>query len=1011
MTYSRKFQLTLFLFVLCICTAIAQIENHQSTSDSLLFENKIEGALQALVNDHLPSDAQALGFRLRQKYLSSLSEYQKSYDEDLFPTTRDVLDSIMVEETLSLKTREIYLLNFMSAFSRRILSNTTRIEYCDQGLSLAQNTVPQDTLFLIHFLYVKASAKSDDEMFAEALEDLELAETLCLNFQPIDSNLLAKIFYRSAVCFKAMQEGLFDKGYEYLQKAEQTLLALENPDSSVLAQTYGMLSDIAWNYRDYENGLNYVKKYRAISSQIGRAPNEDPIQEAETKYHFFYKEMQFYQEHQKEEALALLKKAESDFEQYKENEEIKLRMAAIYNLMGETYIRSEPSASVPYYEKAIKTLNNKNSAYHHQYLFNLGKGSLYSGDALKSLEYSTELIELAAPINGPNLPHFYFLKAYAYIKLGNFEKALEITKEVLKVMDPSDRVDLNSHINLRNFKPTTPIVISINLLSRMGMEFKNSFPNNPLAQRTANALFQLGIIEYGRSIKAAKVTGYTKSMYEQLLSGIISTREYLKEGDLTIAELIEFSENTNEKYLWTNHISNSDPNLYFDPAVLEEEAKLRAELIELKQEAISDSSEDLTQLIFDINLQLEKIDKKKRKSNSSYYNFEEAEFSFETFRAKISPEVLVLKYEFILDSLYLFEITGSETKVNTLDTDNAFLAKIDRAYAMIADPLSDQDSLKQILKHVADILLPQIDDNIASLVIKVNGKLNLLPFDLLIRNGKYLIEDFTISYINALGLYESGQQMASVSNALIMAPTYNGAINLDGLLAVRGDEFDLSGALEEANLLGNLLPGKVLLGENAVKSSFVKTAEDHDLLHFSMHSLLNDADPELSNLAFYDGEENNKLYISELYGMRLNAHLAVLSACNTGIGEEETGDGIVSLNRAFTFAGVPSVVSSLWSAPDNATKDVMLSFYQNLGIGMSKPEALRNAKLDYINAQKMERFRHPYFWAGFVVHGDPSPIEIVRSKIKPAYYLLLAGILILGLGIGFIRKNRAIVPS
>ena len=98
----------------------------------------------------------------------------------------------------------------------------------------------------------------------------------------------------------------------------------------------------------------------------------------------------------------------------------------------------------------------------------------------------------------------------------------------------------------------------------------------------------------------------------------------------------------------------------------------------------------------------------------------------------------------------------------------------------------------------------------------------------------------------------------------------------------------------------------------------------------------------------------------------------MLSACNTGTGTIVNGEGIMSLSRALTFSGTRSAVVSLWQVPDKETSEIMISFYENLKDGQSKDEALANAKRDFIENNPMKN--HPFYWAGFVVNGDVSPI-------------------------------------
>jgi CHAT domain-containing protein/Tfp pilus assembly protein PilF len=145
------------------------------------------------------------------------------------------------------------------------------------------------------------------------------------------------------------------------------------------------------------------------------------------------------------------------------------------------------------------------------------------------------------------------------------------------------------------------------------------------------------------------------------------------------------------------------------------------------------------------------------------------------------------------------------------------------------------------------------------------------------------------------------------------------------------------------------------------------------ILHFATHGLLNSERPELSGLVFSLIDQQGKpqdgfLRLHEIYNLQLNADLVVLSACETGLGKEIKGEGLIGLTRGFMYSGAPRVVASLWNVDDLATAELMKLFYQRmLKDGMPAGAALRAAQLE-LSGQK--RWASPYFWAGFVLHGE-----------------------------------------
>jgi len=148
----------------------------------------------------------------------------------------------------------------------------------------------------------------------------------------------------------------------------------------------------------------------------------------------------------------------------------------------------------------------------------------------------------------------------------------------------------------------------------------------------------------------------------------------------------------------------------------------------------------------------------------------------------------------------------------------------------------------------------------------------------------------------------------------------------------------------------------------------------YQLIHFATHGIVNDAHPELSGvvLSLFDKNGNPQdgfLRLNDLFNLKLNADLVVLSACETGLGKEVRGEGLIGLARGFMYAGAPRVVVSLWSINDKAASEEMRRFYEGmLGSRHLRPAAaLRKAQIEM---WKQETWRDPFFWAAFVLQGE-----------------------------------------
>ncbi len=140
-------------------------------------------------------------------------------------------------------------------------------------------------------------------------------------------------------------------------------------------------------------------------------------------------------------------------------------------------------------------------------------------------------------------------------------------------------------------------------------------------------------------------------------------------------------------------------------------------------------------------------------------------------------------------------------------------------------------------------------------------------------------------------------------------------------------------------------------------------------LHFATHAQIDERHPEDSALVLAEHPgEDGLLQAREIFNLKLSADLAVLSACQTALGKEVTGEGLIGLSRAFFYAGVPSLVVSLWNVVDSPTPELMLDFYRNLDRPQDKAAALQTAKLAMIGRGA---YAHPSYWAPFILLGEP----------------------------------------
>lgn len=280
------------------------------------------------------------------------------------------------------------------------------------------------------------------------------------------------------------------------------------------------------------------------------------------------------------------------------------------------------------------------------------------------------------------------------------------------------------------------------------------------------------------------------------------------------------------------------------------------------------------------------------------------------------------------------------------------------------------------------------------LYIVPDGVLGYIPFEALLmphdmakpidfHSHRYLGREHAISYSYSATLLkemaEKQHQLTPKESLLALAPFHQRgegifveAVRPDGLaLGLRSDTLTaLPHSGEEARRVAEQRGGKALVGAAATKAAFEQQAAGYRVLHLSTHGVADDRVGDYSWLGFAKPgapREFEKLYVRDIYNLSLNADLVVLSACQAGLGKLERGEGIISLSRAFAYAGAKGMLTTLWSMKDDKAKDFMVAFYEQL-LEMPAAEALWKTRDVLLSNSKGEQ-AHPYYWAGFIAIG------------------------------------------
>ena len=438
-----------------------------------------------------------------------------------------------------------------------------------------------------------------------------------------------------------------------------------------------------------------------------------------------------------------------------------------------------------------------------------------------------------------------------------------------------------------------------------------------------------------------------------------------------------------------------------DPTLLEREKYLRGnlELYEklhhkqlTKKEPNDSLIQELNQKIFDYKNAYFAFQDTLDLHLKSFSNENNEVVNLSTISQHLANQNSAIIEYFLADSnLYIFTFFEDKQYFDKVELPSDFKNQLLTYCESLASPTSNFEISRG--SFISEFLLKKSferlaqNDAIQKVTIIPDIWLGYLPFETLSipkETSKMLVEKYDVSYAYATHLLMA-QKNNSFQNAnkpiATFAPQYQTQNQyIAAALRTRSGKnlSDLPGAKREAELIAQLFGGDAFTGKKVTESQFRQNAKDYKLLHLSMHADMDDVNPMYSHFIFNtekDTIHDGVLTAAELHNLQLNADLAVLSACNTGFGTIKKGEGIMSLSRAFRYAGVPSTVMSLWKVPDDATSKIMSYFYQFLKEGDTKDSALRRAKLAYLDQTITPEQKHPFYWAGFVAAGDMDKIS------------------------------------
>lgn len=671
-------------------------------------------------------------------------------------------------------------------------------------------------------------------------------------------------------------------------------------------------------------------------------------------------------------------------------------------------------------------------------LNNIGSICLDLGKYEEGLKYLEKALSQKEEIYGDNHP----LVATTWYNLGNgyrqikdYSRALEAYQKALSILSPgTSATDYSINPALSDI-PYPKMTIGVLAYKAWVMEQQTGSRNDPETLKFVLNTYQLAVRLIDRIRMSYQAEGDVIRLLEEsqqeVEGGIrVAKRLYDLTGDTTYINTGLWFMEKSRSALLTSALRELEGRQVagIPPGKVEQEQNLKAQIHKLEEEAISlDNDGSAMEKLF---YQREKYEALIRSFETEYPRYYEWKYDVSVIslgdlqQKHLSPQTVFVSFFQGTDRYYSIIVSRNKADFYEVPFAGEGMEKLDTEIVNFLNFLNDTDVNSARFSEKSYDLYQRLLAPVKSLseaetlIISPYGLLHYFPFEVLVtenaakdtpgfRHLPYLFRNLNISYAYSATLRFTPREGAEDMERkfLGIAPDFG---VIDAPDSVRKSLQAIPGAIREIEQIERHFIGKKFIRDQATRENFLAYAPDYPILHLGTHAIINDENPLESRMVFANqsGDRNQSfLHVRDLYNMSFRAELVVLSACNTGFGRFQSGEGVLSLGRAFAYAGVPSIVISLWQVQDASTEQLMGYFYKNLSENQSMDLAIRNARLSYLD-NASSNVSHPYFWAGFILKGHSAPLQSTPPDYHRLWLLvLISAVVILLLYLKFFRRK------
>jgi len=588
---------------------------------------------------------------------------------------------------------------------------------------------------------------------------------------------------------------------------------------------------------------------------------------------------------------------------------------------------------------------------------------------------------------------------------GYYDRSLNFLLDALCVYNISsfDEIDIDAHyINTVNTILNKVLQIYLNIFNRNGNVSSVDILHvyNILLSINKNSNLKYDSYSFDENVASKNLDLHNEVIEFCILNKFISSAfSYMEESKSNLLY---------EDLLNNIHRNKSKVNSTLIYNEASSELKIRMIRGKLNQNLSDEYAYDLSMALAQEEYKLNVIKDKIAKSSTHFHKlkYDNSLIKINSISSNLDDKTLYVEYYVSNECLYAAVIGKNSFEIKNCGSLSFLFEELTNSVPHFENSSYEDPILKEISNSIYVYLLKWLDSyshELSNIIIVPDDILNNLPFELLVDNdGNYLIDKYNIQYQYSGKLWKmlmEKEPKACEYDLVGFAYSSENPNYISERACSNLTDASLLCSDREIDGIKNIFKDKNVSTTFTGQDDLFEKANNTRILHLATHSCLDSQDYSQSKI--YLNESH--LTYADLQLKDINAELAVLSSCESGYGKIIKGEGAMSIAKAFFHAGCKSALVSLWPVDDCSTSDIMKYFYEGLKDGQAKDVALRNAKLKYRKTAHPSR-QHPYYWAGFVLFGDASPMW---SKKNNKYFWLGAlGFSMMLLGGAYLYKRN-----